>query len=181
MAEGTPPTNVKKSFVTALRRGSTAIKPEVLGPKTVKKDLLAAASKDDPNHPLRGGGERKREFEPRLARRKGSMWSFWTCSLTRTLRIAFRKFENPDVRLSVCRRQRLSGKNHRQLPLTLSSKCTTAMCSCEPNYLLLVGMDGGMGDGTTTFMRLHSALGPCVECLPRHPTLCAPPPVHLTL
>ena len=93
----------------------------------------------------------------------------------RTLRIAFRKFENPDVRLSVCKRQRLSGTNHRQLPLTLGFKCTSARCSCTPNYLLLVGMDGGMGDGTTTFVRLHSALGPCVECLPLHPTLCSAP------
>ena len=179
MAEGTPPTSVKKSFVTALRRGTTAIKPEVLGPRTVTKDLLVAASKDDPNHPLRGGGERKREFKPRPARRKGSL-EFLALQLDplqeRTLRIAFRKFENPDVRLSVCKRQRLSGTNHRQLPLTLGFKCTSARCSCTPNYLLLVGMDGGMGDGTTTFVRLHSALGPCVECLPLHPTLCSTSP-----
>jgi len=147
-----PETTVKKSFVTALRRGPAAIKPEVLGTKV---EEATQQSKDDPRHPLRGGGARRRVYAPRPARIHGS--TEWLArqldpAQVRTLRIAFRKYERMSKRLELCKRQRETGIAHRQLPLSLGTKCTETTCSCDPDYRALVGMLGGMGDGTTTFV-----------------------------
>ena len=113
---------------------------------------------------MRDGKQRKHAFAKRPARALGSNeWLSRQLSRMqeRTLRIAFQLFINDAQRLRFCQELRRTGVQHRKLPLKRSSKCTgIGECRCDPDYLQLVGKDGGMGDGTPGFVRVLPVL-PC--------------------
>ena len=143
---------------TLLRRGSDAVKPEKAPPKP--KARAEKPSKDDPNHPLRGGKQRKIKFAPRPARRKGS--DEWLARQIDShqelvLRKAFEISEDPTRCLEVCRWQRQMGRLHTDCPLKMPEKeelrCTDEKCNCKPHYQQLVGKQGGMGTGKPDFVR----------------------------
>lgn len=143
---------------TALRRGGKALKPEVL--TTEEPMERADATKEDPQHPLRGGGERRRAWAERPGRKKGTLeWLERQIDSyqRRTLMIAFRKYENKAKRLELCKRRRAGLPQHAQLPLKPPADeekaCTDAACHCHPHYRMLVGMDGGIGTGEPAFVR----------------------------
>ena len=143
---------------TLLRRGSDAVKPEKAPPKP--KARAEKPSKDDPNHPLRGGKQRKIKFAPRPARRKGS--DEWLARQIDShqelvLRKAFEISEDPTRCLEVCRWQRQMGRLHTDCPLKMPEKeelrCTDEKCNCKPHYQQLVGKQGGMGTGKPDLVR----------------------------
>lgn len=126
---------------------------------TQAKKPAPPESKEDPQHPLRGGGLRKRVFAKRPSRVPGS--SAWLeRQIDRpqryTLRVAFVLYESSEKRLELCKRFRMTGQQHKHLPLrSMSSKpvCSDSVCSCKPDYIDLVGRAGGMGTGEPDFVR----------------------------
>ena len=167
--ENTPPTAPDPQqgprHTSLLRRGNAQLKPPKAPPKPKRVVINDAA------HPVRGGKQRQRAFAKRPARRKGSIeWS--TRQLDeggfqeRTLRKAFRLFENKQTRLAICKQTRATRVPHKHLPLKprTSKPCTNERCNCKPWYRILVGKDGGMGDGTPTFVRSAPPSPPPPAC-----------------
>ena len=131
-----------------LGRRAKALQPTAHATTQAKKPA-PPESKEDPQHPLRGGGPRKRVFAKRPSRVPGS--SAWLerqiDRLQRyTLRVAFVLYESSEKRLELCKRFRMTGQQHKHLPLrSMSSKpvCSDSVCSCKPDYIDLVGRTGG--------------------------------------
>ena len=164
-AQKTDP-KTKPRHPTALRRGPAAVR-EQKPPKKAK----ASVSKDDPAHPLRKGGSRKRIFAKRPTRVVGST-AWLTNQLDqsgfqlRTLMIAYLLFKDPTKRARICKQRRETGQRDSRLPLKRRESkppCTDSMCNCKPNYKILAGVDGGVGDATGEFVsRLFKYTFPAV-------------------
>ena len=74
--------------------------------------------------------------------------------------MAFMLYEDTTQRLAICASLRETGKQHESLPLKplKEKRCTDEKCHCKPHYILLDGMEGGIGDGKSTFVSMPRAL-----------------------
>lgn len=133
-----------------LHRGRKGVQPEKPTAREAKAKKVAE-SKEDPLHPLRGGGMRKRVHAPRPSRSKGT--DAWLSQQLdkdgfqhQLLMVAFHLNEDPAARLKICQERRATGQQHNFLPLRESSskECTTSTCYCHAHYRLLAGKLGGM-------------------------------------
>lgn len=156
--EVSPPLTQRAPHPTALRRGSAALRPDPVRGRTENRGV--EHNRDDPHHPLRGGGARKRAFAPRPARTKGSQpWLARRLDESgyqhRALYGAFLLYYDANERVGFCRAQKLSGKYDPRLPLKARRKgpaCTDEACRCKPHFVQLVGANGGVGSGKPEFV-----------------------------
>ena len=157
--EAAPPPAAAPRHPTNLRRDARALDADRVTSPRAPRRAAAPTNKDDPNHPLRGGKERTRKWAPRPSRKKGTQpWLARQLDRSgvqeRTLRIAFDMFHHKPTRIALCGHLRMTRTQNVHLPLKpqKGKVCTATVCHCLPYFRILVGMDGGMGDGTPTFV-----------------------------